>query len=119
MKKTILVLTIAALMLCLFTLAVGAERVMPEIPEVTHTYYLVQDADSALAQSLTSQGLNVVAYKDMLSDATGSQSPFFNTNNFAEGSHIELIFAEDIFVSRAFSLTKSTLLPSAITAFRT
>ena len=55
MKKAIFTLTVVALMLCLFTLTAGAERVMPEIPEVTHTYYLVQEADSELAQSLTSR----------------------------------------------------------------
>lgn len=65
---------------------------------MTDTYYLVNSEESPIYASLTEQGYNVVCYKDIIGDTTGSQKSVF-FGNFPEGAHVELIFAEDIFVS--------------------
>lgn len=93
MKKTVIFLSILALMLCF--LAVGASA---EEPAVTDTFYVVASQDSAAAQELKAQGKDVVVlseiYASTSKDATGIW-----LDNFAEGSHIELVFAENVIES--------------------
>lgn len=92
MKKKIFI-TILSLIALLFALTITsyAEK---NVPEVTHTYYLVQSLDSEAAQGRE----NVVAIDSLIGKtASDSVSPFFG--QFADGSHVEIILLENILVA--------------------
>lgn len=91
-KKLLLVLSLAAVLCCLLALSVCAED---NAPAVTHTFYVVQSQDSQAAIDLKAQDKEVIVLSEVYaSTAKGATNPWLD--NFANGSHIELIFAENI-----------------------
>ena len=93
MKKIFLILI--SLCILVFALAITS-LAMENVPEVTHTYYLVQSLDSEAAQGKE----NVVAIDSLIgSTDANAESPFFK--QFANGSHVELILAENILTAPA------------------
>lgn len=108
-KKLLIVAMLVVLALGLFVISVSAEE---NVPEVTHSYYLVQSLDSEAALALNAEGkTNLVVYADLIGSTLEktnnetTKSVFFG--DFAEGSHIEIILAEDIFVPK-------TIVPSNV-----
>ena len=101
-RKLLIVAMLVVLALSLFVISVSAEE---NVPEVTHSYYLVQSLDSEAALALNAEGkTNLVVYADLIGSTLEktnnetTKSVFFG--DFAEGSHIEIILAEDIFVPK-------------------
>ena len=96
MKRKLLTLISFVSLLCIFlAISVMAED---NVPEVTDSYYLVNSTESDAYGKLTAAGAQVVCYSDIIGDTTGSQPAVF-FGSFAEDSHIEIIFAEDIYVT--------------------
>ena len=104
-KKIFLALAMLCILLFAFSMAINAEE---NVPEVTHTYYLVQSLDSEAAQGLE----NAVAIDSLIGSVGASDvSPFFG--QFEDGSHIELILAENILTAPESG--KGILINKAIT----
>ena len=117
-KKLLIVAMLVVLALSLFAVSVSAEE---NVPEVTHSYYLVQSLDSEAALALNAEGkTNLVVYADLIGSTLEktnnetTKSVFFGA--FAEGSHVEIILAEDIFVPKTIVPTDiGILINTAIT----
>lgn len=95
MKRILMLLVAVALTVCALTVVISAEESNPEPIK----YHLVQSLESEAALKLIEAGEeNVVAVDSLIgSTASGAVSPFLGT--FAEGSHIELVLAENIITS--------------------
>lgn len=89
MKKFTFFLCALAILSCIFAISIFADEA------VTDTFYVVSSQDSEVAVNLKAQGKDVVVlseiYASTKKDATGTW-----LDNFAAGSHVELIFAENI-----------------------
>ena len=92
MKKTILVLILTLVFLLAFIVVASAEE---NVPEVTDTYYIVSDPESELASQLISEGKKIIGIDQLFAGNTSTKENNY-LDNFAEKSHIELIFAESI-----------------------
>ena len=92
MKKLLTILSIVALMCMLFAVSVSAEK---EITGVTDTFYIVSSQDSEAALQLKSEGKQTVVLSEIYSSTKATAETDWICG-FAEGSHIELIFAESI-----------------------
>lgn len=107
MKRKFLLFVSLVTILCIsLAFSVMAED---NLPTVTDTYYLVNSEESDAYSSLTAQGANVVCYKDIIGDTTGTQKSVF-FGDFDENAHVELIFAEDIFVSQEMAANNTGIL---------
>lgn len=95
-SKLLLVVSFVVLLCMCFTFSVLAED---NVPQVTDTYYLVNSEESPAYADLTAQGAKVVCYDDIIGDTTGTQSSVF-FGGFSDGSHVEIVFAEDIIVPK-------------------
>ena len=93
MKKRILIVSVLLIVLtCAFALIVSAED---NVPEVTDTYYLVQNANSEAAIRLGAEGKNLVYAQSLIgSIANASTSAFFG--QFENGSHVKIILGENV-----------------------
>ena len=92
MKKALLILALSAALFCLFALCVFAAD---GDPDVTDTFYVVSSQDSQVALDLTAQGKAVVVLAEIYASVSSTSGNDW-IDSFAEGSHIELIFAETI-----------------------
>jgi hypothetical protein len=109
MKKFLLFFSVLLVLGCTAALTVFAEK---SIEGVTDTYYVVASQDSEAANSLKAEGKNVIVLADVYSSTTAlSENDWIN--QFEDGSHIELIFAENIV--EAVAEYKGILLKKAIT----
>ncbi len=110
MKKRIFLFLVLFCMLC-FALAIttNAEE---GVPEVTDTYYIVASQESELSTQLASEGKKVIGIDELFRGNTSTGEDNY-LNNFAENSHIELIFAESI--SHSLGDYKGLLLNKPIT----
>lgn len=107
-KRFLLTALITALLVCTFAFVVSAES---SVPEVTETVYLAASKDSETAQALINEGKTVVTYDELISstksDAANGVSFF---DKYKEGDHVEVIFVEDIFVSKTLVPTDTGIL---------
>ncbi|MBR2024569.1 MAG: hypothetical protein IKA02_02030 [Clostridia bacterium] len=94
MKKSILFILTILVLVCAFTVCISAEEVTP----VTSTYYVVQSYNSVVANQLQSEGKNIVEVEDLMASDSKTMGVLFN--NVANGDHVELILAENIYTSR-------------------
>lgn len=109
MKKFLLFFSVLLVLGCTFALTVFAEK---SIEGVTDTYYVVASQDSEAANSLKAEGKSVIVLANVYSSTTAlSENDWIN--QFEDGSHIELIFAENIV--EAVAEYKGILLKKAIT----
>ena len=92
MKKFLLILSIISCLFCLFAVSVSAEAFGTE---VTDTFYVVASQDSEAALDLKAQGKDVIVLSEVYGDTRQTSGSDW-IDSFAEGSHIELIFAESI-----------------------
>lgn len=109
MKKFLLFFSVLLVLGCTFALTVFAEK---NIEGVTDTYYVVASQESDVANSLKAEGKSVIVLADVYSNTTALGENDW-INQFEDGSHIELIFAENIVESVAEY--KGILLKKAIT----
>lgn len=95
MKRILMLLIAIALTICALTATISAEESNAEPIK----YHLVQSLDSEAALKLIEAGEeNIVAIDSLIgSTASGATSPFLGT--FPDGSHIELVLAENIITS--------------------
>lgn len=112
MKKLLLFLVALSMVVCFFAISVLAEE---QVPDVTDTYYLVQSQDSEAAIALKNEGKQIISYPEIIGPTfANSTSVFFG--DFPVGSHIEIIFGEDIFVPKTIvPANKGILINTAIT----
>ena len=88
MKRISLFLIILSSLFCLLAISVFAD-------DVTDTFYVVSSQDSETAVALKSEGKSVIVLSEVYaSTAKDKSNPWLDT--FSEGSHVELIFAENI-----------------------
>ena len=92
MKKFLLILSIISCLFCLFAVSVSAEMLGTE---VTDTFYVVASQDSETALNLKAQGKDVIVLSEVYGDTRQTSGSDW-IDSFNDGSHIELIFAENI-----------------------
>ena len=92
MKRFLLFLGVISCLFCLFAINVSAEAFGGE---VTDTFYVVASQDSEAALSLKAEGKEVIVLSEVCANVSAPTDSDW-INSFAEGSHIELIFAENI-----------------------
>ena len=92
MKKAFLFLFVLATLCCAFTLSVFAND---NVPEVTKTFYVVKSQTSDTATSLKAEGKDVIVLSEVYASTLAGATDTW-LDNFEAGSHIELIFAENI-----------------------
>ena len=93
-RKFLLIMSIFAVLCCLFTLSTFAQD---GDPAVTDTFYVVTSQESQAALDLKAEGKNVVVLAEIYASTSGSTTSGSDwIDSFEEGSHIELIFAENI-----------------------
>ena len=92
MKKVALFLFALSTLFCLFALTTFAQD---DPVAVTDTFYVVASQDSEAAIALKGEGKNVIVLAEVYaSTAKGATDTWLD--NFEEGSHVELIFAENV-----------------------
>ena len=92
MKKFALFLTVLTFICFIFAISAYAS---PFGGEVTDTFYVVASQDSEAALSLKAEGKEVIVLSEVYANVSAPTDSDW-INSFAEGSHIELIFAENI-----------------------
>ena len=92
MKKVALFLFALSTLFCLFALTTFAQD---DPVAVTDTFYVVASQDSEEAIALKDEGKSVIVLSEVYaSTAKGATNTWLD--NFEEGSHVELIFAENV-----------------------
>ena len=104
MKRIITIFAIMIIAICTMAIVSSAEE---NVPEVTHTYYLVQDKYeedgttlTAKAQELALGGISVdsiVAINDLITSTASGVTTNTIFVNAGENAHVMLILKEDIF----------------------
>ena len=104
MKRIITIFAIMIIAICTMAIVSSAEE---NVPEVTHTYYLVQDkyeSDgttlTAKAQELALGGISadsIVAIKELITSTNSGVTTNTIFVNAGENAHVMLILQEDIF----------------------
>jgi hypothetical protein len=104
MKRIITIFAIMIIAICTMAIVSSAEE---NVPEVTHTYYLVQDkyeSDgttlTAKAQELVDGGISadsIVAIKELITSTNSGVTTNTIFVNAGENAHVMLILQEDIF----------------------
>lgn len=98
-KNILLTLSMLTVLCCLFALTAFAQE---GDPDVTDTFYVVSSQDSQVALDLKSQGKEVIVLSEVYASTSGNTTSGSDwIDGFEEGSHIELIFAENIVESVA------------------
>ncbi len=92
MKRFALFLMALSCLFCLFAISAFAQDAAPE---VTDRFYVVASQDSEAALALKAQGESVIVLSEVYASTTATSGSDW-IDSFAEGSHIELIFAENI-----------------------
>lgn len=109
MKRFLTFFSVIFVLACAFALTISAEK---KIEGVTDTYYVVASEDSEVAQNLKNEGKDVIVLANVYASTTALGENDW-INQFEDGSHIELIFAENIVES--VPEQKGILLKKAIT----
>ena len=109
MKRFLLFLGVISCLFCLFAINVSAEAFGGE---VTDTFYVVTSQDSEAALALKAEGKEVIVLSEVYANVSSPTDSDW-INSFEEGSHVELIFAENIV--EAVSAYTGILLNKAMT----
>ena len=112
MKRFLTFFSVIFILACAFALTISAEK---KIEGVTDTFYVVASEDSEVALALKAEGKNIIVLANVYASTTALGENDW-INQFEDGSHIELIFAENIVESVAEH--KGILLKKAITAIQ-
>ena len=109
MKRFLTFFSVIFVLMCAFMLTISAEK---KIEGVTDTYYVVASEDSEVALELKNEGKDVIVLANVYASTTALGENDW-INQFDQGAHIELIFAENIIES--VPEQKGILLKKAIT----
>ncbi|MBO5379197.1 MAG: hypothetical protein J6A90_02610 [Clostridia bacterium] len=109
MKRYLLFFSVILTLSFLFVISAAAEK---NTTDVTDTFYVVTSEDSEAAVALKAEGKSTIVLADVYSSTT-SLSETDWINQFEDGSHVELIFAENIVES--VGENRGILLKKAIT----
>lgn len=104
-RKLLLFFAFAVIFCAIFAFTSMAD----EVAAPSYTYYLVNNEASPAYTALKNGGADVICYKDIIGNTSDSQASVF-FGSFVTDTHVEIIFAEDIFVPMEMATNNTGIL---------